>query len=737
MCGWRVLVPGGDNLPSLEGKAVAGEEADPAASLDAIFRPRSIAVIGATPRPGTIGRQILHNLSNYEFTGSLFPVNPKHKVVHSFKCYPDVREIPDPVDLAFIVVPRAVVLPTIDQCAEKQVRGVVVITSGFKEVGGEGARLEEELHSRLRQHGIRMVGPNCFGIINTDPAIRINGTFGKPVPRPGRIALASQSGALGETILVHAEELKMGFSMFASIGNKTDLSGSDLLQYWQHDRHTEVILMYLENFGDPRRFTRIAREVSRTKPIIVVKSGRTAAGARAARSHTGALAGKDVSVDALFEQTGVIRVSSIQDMFDVAMGFESGHFPKGPRVCVVTNAGGPGILATDALVAHGLEMASLAPSTKAALREKLPEQASVENPVDLIASADALRYAAALDLVAADPATDTVVTIFVPPLMIDEEAVGQKLVETASRHSKPMLNCLMGVRQGAPWIERIKAAGLPVYSYPESIALTLAAMERWRQWRLRPESHVPQFEVDLKEATRLLGQAQGQALVGKEAMKLLECFGIPTIPTGYAASAQEAVAKARSCGFPVAVKLVSPDAIHKSEVGGVRLDLRTDAEVREAYAQIEASLHQSRPDARFAGVCVQAMASGGTELVVGLTTDPHFGPLVMFGMGGVFVEILQDVVFRVHPVSLRDAMEMISLIHGYPLLAGARGRPRVDLEAVADVILRVSQMAALLPEIDQVDINPLVAGADRYRIAAVDARIIPAAGAFGHEQNSS
>jgi acetate---CoA ligase (ADP-forming) len=711
------------------GGGTPGHVADPATSLDAIFRPRSIAVIGATPKPGTIGRQILHNLSNYEFTGGLFPVNPGHQVVHSFKCYPDVRDIPDPVDLAFIIVPRAAVTPTIEQCAEKGVRGVIVISSGFKEVGGEGARLEDELQACVRRHGIRMIGPNCFGIINTDPAFRINGTFGKPLPRPGRIALVSQSGALGETILVHAEELGTGFSMFASIGNKTDLSGSDLLQYWQHDPHTDVILMYLENFGDPRRFTRVAREVSRTKPIIVVKSGRTAAGARAASSHTGALAGRDVSVDALFEQTGVIRVSSIQDMFDVALGFASGNLPKGRRVCVVTNAGGPGILATDALVANGLEMATLSQATKSALREQLPEQASVENPVDLIASADASRYAAALDLVASDAATDAVVTIFVPPLMIDEQAVGRKLVETASRHSKPMLNCLMGVRQNAPWIARIKEAGLPVYAYPESIAVTLAAMERWRKWRERPEGRVVRFDVDREAAAELVRRAQGEPMLGADAIRLLECYGIPTVPTGFAGSAAEAVDKARGCGYPVALKLVSPDAIHKSEVGGVRLDLRTDADVQKAFGEIESGLHRHNPDARFEGVCVQAMATGGTELVVGLTTDPHFGPLVMFGMGGIFVEILEDVVFRVHPVSDRDALEMITQIHGYPLLQGARGRPVVDPQLVADVILRVSQMATDLPEIDQVDINPLVAGAGRYKLAAVDARIIPASAA--------
>jgi acetyl coenzyme A synthetase (ADP forming)-like protein len=702
-------------------------EQDEATSLDALFRPSSIAIIGATPRPATIGREILHNLIDYEFTGSIFPVNPRHKVVHSFKCYPEVTAIPDPVDLAFIIVPRQAVLATIDQCAEKGVRGVVVISAGFKEVGGEGVRLEQELAERLRLHNIRMIGPNCFGIVNTDPAYRINGTFGKPKPAPGRIALVSQSGALGETILTHAEELGIGFSMFASIGNKTDVSGNDCLQYWHRDPQTEVILMYLENFGDPRRFTRIAREVSRSKPIIVVKSGRTAAGARAARSHTGALAGKDVSVDALLEQTGVIRVSSIQEMFDVAMGFVTIPVPRGKRVCVVTNAGGPGILATDALVACGMDMAPLSDSTKETLRSHLPEQASVENPVDLIASADAKTYGMALDVIARDEATDSVVPIFVPPLMIDAEAVADQLIEVTSRHDKPMLPCLMGARQGAPWIRRIKEAGLPVYAYPESIAQTLAAMERWRRWRDHPGGTIKRFDVDLAAAQKLVSDAAGQPLAGHDAMRLLNLYGIPTLALHHASSVDQAVECATACGYPVVLKLDSPDALHKSDVGGVKLGLRDASEVQEAYAAIRDSLEQNKPGATFNGVFVQAMATGGTELVVGLTTDPHFGPLIMFGMGGIFVEIMKDVVFRVHPVSDVDAREMVTGINGFPLLDGARGRPKVKVESLMDLVLRVSQIATDLPEVDQVDLNPVVAGSDRGHVAAVDARVIPVA----------
>jgi acetyltransferase len=697
----------------------------PPETLDAIFRPRSIAVIGATPRKGTIGRQIMHNLITYEFNGKLFPVNPKHSVIHSIKCYPGVLDIPDPVDVAFIIVPRETVLDTIDQCAEKGVRGVVVITAGFKETGSEGAALEIQLLERLHSYGIRMVGPNCFGMVNTDPEYRVNGTFGKTQPLEGKIALVSQSGALGETIFTHAAQLGFGFSMFASIGNKTDVSGNDMLRYWHHDPKTEIILMYLENFGDPRRFTQIAREITRTKPIIVVKAGRTAAGARAALSHTGALAGQDVSVDALFEQTGVIRVSSIQEMFDTAIALAAQPVPKGKRVCVITNAGGPGILATDALVANGLEMAPLSDATKQELRDHLPQQASVENPVDLIASADAGRYGIALEAVTRDDNVDSVVPLFVPPLMINADAVADKIVEIANKHRKPMLACMMGVEQNVSWIQKLKSAGLPIYPYPEGIAQTLAAMDRWRRWRERPVGTIPVFEVDTKSATQILNKSEGRPLKGRDAMELLETHGIPVLMMRLAATVDEAVNAAESCGFPVVLKLESPDVIHKSDVGGVKVDLRTPDDVRDAFESIHSSLREKLPAARFSGVQVQAMVSGGTELVVGMTTDPSFGPLIMFGLGGVFVEVFKDVTFRVHPLSDVDAHEMITKIRSYPLLQGARGRKKIDLAKLAEIILRMSQLVTNLPDIDQIDVNPLVAGSDRAEFAAVDARIIP------------
>ncbi len=693
-------------------------------SLDAIFRPSSVAVIGATPRKGTIGRQILHNLINYEFTGSIFPVNPKHSVVHSFKCYPSVLDIPDAVSLAFIIVPRDSVLHVVDQCAQKGVKGVVVITAGFKEIGSQGAHLEAQLLERLRDHGIRMIGPNCFGIVNTDSRYRVNGTFGKPMPRPGRIAFVSQSGALGETILTHAEEMGIGFSMFASIGNKTDVSGNDVLEYWRDDPNTDVILMYLESFGDPRKFTEIAREVTLKKPIIVVKSGRSAAGAKAALSHTGSLAGQDVSVDALFAQSGVIRVTTIQEMFDAAMAFVTQPAPRGRRVCVVTNAGGPGILATDALVAEGLELSLLSEDTKQKLREHLPDQASVENPVDLIASADADRYGVALDIVAADPSVDTLVPIFVPPLMIDAEAVADKLIEVSERHSKPMLPCMMGVSQGATWISKLKNAGLPVYPYPENIAHTLRALEHWRVWLKRPRGTIPQLKVDLQAAQELMADARDGLITERHALLLLDAYGIPVASLSLAHSADEAVNAATKCGYPVALKLASGDILHKSDVGGVRINVGSAEDVREQFDSIRDRLKDHSPKAQFSGVHVQAMISGGTELAIGMSTDPGFGPLLMFGMGGVFVEVLNDVVFRVHPLTDIDAEEMLRQIRGYPLLTGARGGRPVDLDKLALVMLRLSKLVTDFPQIDQIDINPLIAGADSCELAAVDARII-------------
>ena len=455
---------------------------EPRHPLDYIFRPRSVAVIGASPKKGTIGRELLHNIIENEFNGKVFPVNPNYPVIHSIKCFPKVSEIPDEVDLAIIIVPRDFVMGVVEDCGKKGVRGLVVITAGFKEAGPKGAELEKQLKEKVVGYGMRMIGPNCFGVVNTHPDVRLYATFGKTRPLAGKIGFISQSGAMGESMLYYAQQIGLGISQFASIGNKADVSGNDLLEYWREDAQTEVILMYLENFGNPRKFTRIARELSRKKPMIVVKSGRTLAGSRAAVSHTGSLAGLDIGVDALLEQAGVLRVSSVEEMFDLAAAFSLQPVPSGPKVAIVTNAGGPGIITTDAVVQMGLTLAKFSEETKSRIRAAVPEAANLENPVDLIATADAKAYGAALSAVKADSAVDSVIVLFVPPINIDQTAVAQSILEVHSRFKKPMYTSLMGVSENSPPVALLRDNSIPAYAFPESIVKSLGGLERYRVW---------------------------------------------------------------------------------------------------------------------------------------------------------------------------------------------------------------------------------------------------------------
>ena len=510
--------------------APASGPASDATSLDALFRPRSIAVIGASRTPRTIGNTILWNLVQHGFTGKVFPVNPRAEVVHSIKCYPDVGSIPDPVDLAVIAVPAPFVFDTVKACAKKGVRGLCVISAGFREVGPKGRQAEDELLAFVRAHGMRMLGPNCMGLLNRDPAISMNATFAATFPRHGGIAFLSQSGAMGVTILDHTEDLGLGIRTFASLGNKADVSGNDLLRWWQHDPQTKVALMYLEGFGNPRTFVPLARRFTRTKPLVCVKAGRTAEGSKAATSHTGALAGPDVAVDALLEQTGTLRVDSVGEMFDVAMALATQPLPKGPRVAILTNAGGPAILATDFLVAKGLQLARLSDATKAGLRRVLVAEASVANPVDMIASAGAAEYAAALPLVLADPAVDLVLTIFVPPITLDPVGVAHAIFESSQGTDKPVLGCFMAREAVLAEIKRLDSAWFPLYEYPEDAVRAAWNLTRVRALRDDDLGEPVRFPVDSAAVTRALAATRAKGggwLPGPDAFRVLAAYGIP------------------------------------------------------------------------------------------------------------------------------------------------------------------------------------------------------------------
>lgn len=694
-------------------------------SLDALFRPRSVAVVGASRRPGTIGHQILDNVLRHGYQGVVYPVNPAADSVHSIGAYPTVDAIPGPVDLAVVVVPKHVVPEVVEQCGRKGVRALVVITAGFKEVGGEGVERERRLVERVRELGMRLVGPNCMGLLTTDPEVSLNATFAPTMPPPGPMSFMSQSGALGVTILDYAAEYGIGIHHFVSVGNKPDVSGNDLIEYWESDPGTRVILMYLENFGNPRRFTRIARRVTRSKPIVVVKSGRTKAGALAASSHTGALAGTDGATDALLSQCGVLRADSVEELFDIAMALEEQPVPSGNRVAILTNAGGPGIIIADACESAGLDVAELTAETQAELRAILPDEASVRNPVDMIASATGESYRSALDRVLADPRIDAAIAAFVPPLGIRQIDVAQSIVEARRRHAdKPVLAVLMG-REGLPeGRAQLHEAGIPAYIFPESASRALAAMYRYRRWLDRPDTEPASFAVDQARAARVIdgARADGRAgLLEHEALEVFEAYGIPTVPHRVVDGEDAAVGAAESLGYPVVVKVLSPAVVHKTDVGAVRVHLQTADDVRAAVRAITRSLADAGLDGDVRGWLVERHVSDGKETIVGMSLDPAFGPVLMFGLGGIYVEALADVAFRIQPVTADDARDMIASLRGRRLLEGVRGEPAADVEAVVEVIQRVSQLVGDHHEIAELDINPLLALPEGA--CAVDGRI--------------
>jgi len=726
----------GTAIADMLGKTVV----DRRSGLEAVFRPRSVAVIGASRERGSIGAEIFHNLIAHGFQGPVYPVNPKAEVVQSVLAYPSIARVPNPVDLAVIVVPAAHVLAVVEECGLAGVRAVVVISAGFKEVGADGIDREQALGECARRHGMRLVGPNCLGVLNTEAAVRLDATFAPVYPPAGKVAFSSQSGALGLAILDYAAQLQIGISQFISVGNKADVSGNDLLEFWEGDPGTNVILLYLESFGNPRRFTRIARRVAQKKPIVAVKSGRTAAGARAASSHTGSLAGIDVAVDALCAQSGVIRTDTISELFDIGMLLSNQPVPRGDRVAIVTNAGGPGIMASDACEGHGLKVASLDPATVDALRAFLPPEASTKNPVDMIASARPESFERAVRLVLGDPNVDSLLVIYVPPVVTRPIEVAQAIVrgvtqaaeDAAARGlpAKPVLSCFMGTHGVPEGLRSLHRGHIPSYAFPESAAIALARTVRYGQWLEKPEGRQVRFpDVDAARAARAIAMARAHAdgprvwLRPDALAEVLDAYGLRMVETAFASSEDEAMAAARRIGYPVALKLSSDIITHKSEVGGVALDLRHDGEVREAWQRIERCVRERVPGYGKMSTIVQRMAQSGVEAIVGVTYDPSFGPLIMFGLGGVQVELLQDVAFRIHPVTDRDVHEMVRAVRAFRLLEGYRSAPAGDIAALEEVLLRISQMVENHPQIAEMDLNPIKVLAPGHGCLVVDARM--------------
>ena len=689
--------------------------------LDAIFSPRSVAVVGASRRRDSLGFSLLHNLVVNELNGAIFPVNPQARAIHSLKCYPSVAAIPDPVDLAVIMVPRDLVQGVVEECLAKGVGGLVVITAGFSETGEEGAALERRLRETVRAAGVRMIGPNCMGVINADPAVRLDATFAPTPAQHGAIGFVSQSGALGVAILNVAQDLGVGLTQFVSMGNKADVSGNDLIEHWEDDPETRVIAMYLEAFGNPRRFTEIAKRVTRKKPILVVKSGRTAEGARAATSHTGAIAGTDVTVSAFLDQCGVLRANTIEELFDVARALARCPLPGGFRVGIVTNAGGPGIMATDACVNLGLHMAELSDATRATLRSFLPREASVVNPVDMIASATAEHYARTVAAVLDDSQVDMAMVINVTPILTNPIDVMEAIGAVARERTKPVLAVMMATEE---FYDAVKTARdlPPVYHFPESAARVMFLLARYAAWRRRPaDLPTPEFDTDDAQVAAILDATPEGYLDPAATFRVLDLYGVPLARWRLARDRDEAAAAAREIGFPVVLKAVAPGLVHKSDVGAVQVDLRGEAELAKAVTEMERRITAAgHPLEAF---LVQEMARGGHEVIFGITTDPRFGPLLMFGLGGKYVEVFQDVRFAVTPLDAEEARDVIRGIRGFKLLEGVRGEAGADLELLAEILLRLAQLSQRHPRIRELDINPFLAGHDRANARALDARI--------------
>ena len=673
----------------------------PAHSLTPFFEPTCVAVIGASRERNKIGSEILHNLVATGFTGAVVPIHPSAESIQGLKAYPRVADVPFRVDLAMIVVPAELVPAAVDDCLAKQVPAICIISAGFGECSTEGREIERDLVGKIRRSGCRLIGPNCMGLLNTDPRFALNATFSPVYPPAGGVAMSTQSGALGLAILDYARQLNIGISSFVSVGNKADVSGNDLLQYWETDPRTAVILLYLESFGNPARFSQIARRISRTKPIVALKSGRSSAGARAAASHTGALASSDDFVDALFHQAGVIRTDTVPELFDVATLLSRQPVPQGRRVAILTNAGGPGILAADACLAHGLVAAELAPETKSALKAFLPVAAAINNPVDMLASASPDQYRQALSLLLADGNVDCAIAIFIPPLITSADEVAAAIAEAASSSGKPVAGVFMRSHAAPETL-----AAVPCYAFPEPAAIALSRVAEYGEWRRQPLGEVPVF-ADIQEglARAVVETALkrgGGWLSAVEANALISAVGITTPRSLLAQSVDGAVDAAVRLGMPVAIKAVGAALLHKTEHRAVRLNLATKSAVREAAGELVRALGD-----RMDGLLVQPMVAGGAEMMIGAINDATFGHVVVCGSGGVLVDLLADSACRLHPVTDRDSQEMVESLKGVRLLRGFRGAERADEAAFRDTILRISTLVGLCPEIQELDLNPV------------------------------
>lgn len=693
--------------------------------LEALFNPRSVVVVGASPSQGKVGRVLLENILNSGFPGKVYAVNPKHQEVLGVPCYPSLKEIPEVPQMAVIAVPAPQVEKILEDCGYKGVEAAVIISAGFKEMGGEGYERENSLRDTAKRFGIRVLGPNCLGLADTYTPL--NATFAAYPPPRGNVAFISQSGALCTAALSWASEVRFGFSRFVSLGNKMDLDENDLLEALLHDENTKVIAAYLEGITNGDRFLEVAAAVTREKPVIVFKAGTTQAGARAVSSHTGTLAGSEKAYTAAFQKCGILRAETAEELFQLSRGFVLRRPPEGDRVAVVTNAGGPGIITSDAVEKGGLHLASFSEKTIEVLREKLPPAANIYNPVDVLGDAGDDRYDTALGAVLEDPGVESVVVILTPQAMTKVRETAEVVARHASRTHKTVLAVFMGGSEAEEAEEILRAGGVPNFRFPEEAVGVLTRMREYARFRARRPSSPSEFPVEREKVRNILERLTSKGrreLVEVESNEILKAYGIPVARSMLATNLEECIRAGRTIGYPVVAKIASPHILHKTDVGGVVVNISNTDELINAYERINANVRRLFPDAEIWGILVQEMLPPSKELIIGMNRDPNFGPLVMVGLGGIFVEVLKDVSFRLAPLSQEEAGEMLQELKSYWLLKGIRGEPQSDIEAAIEVILRVSQLACDFPQIAEMDINPLRVMEKGMGCIAVDARFV-------------
>ena len=695
-------------------------------NLDKIMKPKSIAVIGASTKEHTIGSDIMKRLQEYKFNGKIYPVNPKGGIIEGLQAYTSVGEIPGEVDLAIIVVNAKFVLDTIDQCNAKGIKGLCIITAGFKETGKEGAEAEKQLLAKVREYGMRCVGPNCLGVVNTHPDIRMDGCFAESLPERGNIGFVSQSGALGGGILNILKDLNLGFAQFISIGNQADVNAETAMEYWENEEDVEQILLYMESIQNPANFRKLASRISKKKPILALKAGRSAAGASAASSHTGSLAGADKAANALLSQSGVIREYSLKNLFSTAKVFANCPVPKGDRVAIITNSGGPGIMATDAVCEYGMQMAKISDATKDKLRSFLPSAASVKNPIDMIASAPIEHYKQTLETVIADENVDMIMVIYLPFLGLKDIDVAKAVMEIKDQHpEKPVIGVFMTKSEFFTALSDMNV-NMPFFMYAEEAADGFNRLNQQRKWMERPEGKIPCYDVDREKVESIIKNSlkEGRSqLTTLESIDVLQAYGIRACKYGLATNEEEVVSLGNSIGYPVVMKMTSKTTSHKTDVGGVVVNIKSEEQLRREYKGLLERLEAKGLLEGLEGVIIQEMVKGSREMVCGIATDPQYGPMMMFGLGGVFVEVMKDVTFRIAPLTDVDADEMIKSVKAYKLLQGARGTTPAQIDQIQETLLRLSQLVSDFKFIDELDINPLLISETTGEGIAVDGRI--------------